>query len=117
MAAVKMDGIAMTYVGTYILDKDNNPVPATTLQWGEWLQEDRRRKIVAKTTLNNGYRVSTVFLGLDHNYSDTGPPLLFETMIFPEEGMGELYMERYSTWDKALAGHERICKMKEPYYD
>src|SRR5215471_17514474 len=38
---------------------------------------------VAVTELPNGGRVSTVFLGLDHNYSGVGPPIVFETMIFP----------------------------------
>lgn len=53
----------------------------------------------------DGQRVSTVFLALDHNWSG-GEPLLFETMIFggPYDG----YMERYSTYEQAKAGHERI---------
>jgi hypothetical protein len=52
-----------------------------------------------------GQRVSTVFLNLDHNWSG-GEPLLFETMIFG--GPYGAYMERYSTYDQAKAGHERI---------
>ena len=28
------------------------------------------------------YRISTVWLGLDHNHSPNGPPLIFETMVF-----------------------------------
>lgn len=31
--------------------------------------------------LRPDYRVSTVFLGIDHNWGE-GPPLLFETMVF-----------------------------------
>jgi hypothetical protein len=48
-------------------------------------------------------RVSTVFMGIDHNFTRGGPPLLFETMIFggPEDG----FQARYSTWDEAEAGH------------
>jgi hypothetical protein len=47
--------------------------------------------------------VSTVFLGLDHSYSEEGPPILFETMVFN----GPLHdeMERYATYDEAEAGH------------
>jgi hypothetical protein len=48
-------------------------------------------------------KVSTVFLGLDHNYSLDGPPLLYETMIFG--GEHDQYQERYATRDEALAGH------------
>ena len=48
--------------------------------------------------------VSTVFLGVNHNYGD-GPPLVFETMVFggPHDG----YCERYSTWEEAEEGHRR----------
>jgi hypothetical protein len=53
----------------------------------------------------DGQRVSTVFLSLDHNWSG-GEPLLFETMIFG--GPYDTFMERYSTYDQAKAGHERI---------
>jgi hypothetical protein len=48
--------------------------------------------------------VSTVFLGLDHQWGD-GPPLVFETMIFG--GEHDQYQERYSTWDEAEAGHKQ----------
>ena len=48
--------------------------------------------------------ISTVFLGLDHNYRDYGPPILFETMTFIGDTPESLW--RYSTWDKAAAGHK-----------
>lgn len=54
----------------------------------------------------DGQRVSTVFLHMDHNWDPGGPPILFETMIF--EGPYDNDMWRYSTWDEALAGHNRI---------
>ena len=48
-------------------------------------------------------RVSTVFLGLDHNHSQEGPPILFETMIFG--GEHDQSQWRYWTFDEALQGH------------
>ena len=54
-------------------------------------------------------RVSTVFLGLDHDFLgslDLNPgyqPLVFETMIFGGEHDG--YQRRYRTLFDALAGH------------
>jgi len=67
--------------------------------------EDRT---VCKTKIGK-VEVSTVFLGLDHRIFD-GPPLLFETMIFPECD----YMERYSTWDEAAEGHwKAVNELKE----
>ena len=48
-------------------------------------------------------RVSTVFLGMNHNYGD-GPPLLFETMIFGGEHDDKQW--RYTTEAQALEGHK-----------
>jgi hypothetical protein len=50
--------------------------------------------------------VSTVFLGLDHNLFGSGPPLLFETMVFGPYGGDEQW--RYSTWAEAEAGHKEV---------
>ena len=47
--------------------------------------------------------VSTVFLGIDHEFFN-GPPLLFETMVFGGEHDGEQW--RCSTWDQALEMHD-----------
>jgi hypothetical protein len=73
--------------------------------WGTAMEQDRR---VTKTSLPGGVEVSTVFLGIDHNWGG-GEPLLFETMIFG----GELDQEqwRYSTWEEAEKGHKRACMM------
>jgi hypothetical protein len=57
--------------------------------------------------------VSTVFLIIDHNYgnSEESKPILFETMVFPKEGdFTDEQCERYCTYDKAVAGHNRIVK-------
>jgi len=50
-------------------------------------------------------RVSTVYLGLDHNFSAEGPPLIFETMVFG--GPLDDEQERYSTQEQATEGHHR----------
>ena len=63
--------------------------------------------MVEKTELFGGeIVVSTVFLGLDHGWGD-GPPVLFETLVFPDTKR----MDRYCTWDEAVAGHERIVAL------
>lgn len=58
------------------------------------------------------YWVSTVWLGIDHNYGD-GPPLIFETMVFATssavQGLGpDLDCRRYSTEAQARAGHDEM---------
>ena len=50
-------------------------------------------------------RVSTVFLGINHNYFG-GCPLLWETMVFPD---GEV-CQRYSTYEEAMIGHREMVE-------
>ena len=94
--------------------KDQVPVPVDLMTWARWFEEADR--IVKQTpilddTLTTIYEVSTVFLGLDHNYSPTGPPLIFETMVFaPQTGYQDLDCRRYSTWHEAEAGHAEIVQ-------
>ena len=54
------------------------------------------------------FEVSTVFLGLDHNWSAEGPPIVFETLVFG----GPLHdeMKRYATLDEAEIGHLEMCR-------
>jgi hypothetical protein len=53
--------------------------------------------------------VSTVFLGLNHNFRGADPPILFETMVFG--GKHDNYQERCSTWEEAEAMHQRAVEM------
>lgn len=85
-----------------------NGAPITQEQWAQGLG-DMTRKRVALTTLRDGTTVSTVWLGLDHQYG-VGPPLIFETMVFLPDSYSELDMERYSTEAEALQGHRRMVR-------
>jgi hypothetical protein len=82
------------------------PVPEPdTLKWAEFFEAGDR--IVFQTEVGASV-VSTVFLGLDHQWRD-GPPLLFETMIFTD-GESEGYQRRCSTWIEAEAQHAEVVK-------
>jgi len=86
--------------GKYIL-VDRVPVPCPDLfKWGRFMEEAERH--VAETMVE-GVRVSTVFLGLDHEFGE-GPPILFETMIFGGEHNQD-YQTRCCTWDEAEKMH------------
>src|SRR5439155_18615507 len=64
----------------YILNEAGNPVAEPDLQkWGEWLQTSPARHVGDDTI--GPSRVSTVFLGLDHQFGE-GQPILWETMVF-----------------------------------
>lgn len=70
-------------------------------KWAAFMSSDAR--VVAKTTVGD-ILISTVFLGINHDYWG-GPPLLFETMIFGgHEGVDE-DQQRCSTWEQAEAKH------------
>ena len=90
----------------YILDENDVPVEEPdTETWGIWMGKNSRR--IAETMLDNGKLVSTVFLGLDHSFSQNGPPILFETMVFTNsKSFADEHMERYSTKAAALIGHQ-----------
>ena len=87
----------------YILEGHTPVVIGNLYEWACLFKGADGR--VARTA-HGGVIVSTVFLGLDHNWGD-GPPLLFETMVFGGEHDEE--QERYATWDEAVAGHEAMC--------
>lgn len=64
----------------YILDAQGNPKPCRdVVKWGRSME---RAHVVGRTYIGKDCRVSTVFLGLDHNYEEDGPPILWETMVF-----------------------------------
>ena len=95
----------------YILDQNNNPVPVNDVM--EWAKTfDREARVVNKTTTSQGHYVSTVFLGLDHSWTED-KVLLFETMIFSEDKDVDEYQERYSTWKEAEEGHNKIVQELE----
>ncbi len=78
------------------------------LEWGSWFETANRH---VGLDIFGDVRVSTVFLGLDHNFGN-GEPLLFETMVFGGPLDGE--QERYCTWDEAEAGHKVMVEKARP---
>lgn len=94
--------------GQFILE-GHTPVEVHDIgQWGEFMKQHKVRR-VAWDELPGNVRVSTVFLGLDHNFQDDGPPILFETMIFG--GRHNDYQARYATWEEAEVGHAKALKL------
>jgi hypothetical protein len=101
----------------YVLDDDHRPVPVEdVIAWGTWL-ESADRIVKQDGDEGSGWWISTVFLGIDHGYGVSGPPLLFETMIFKPEhprqprafvAHWDQQCRRYATWAGAAAGHRAI---------
>jgi hypothetical protein len=90
------------------------PVPEPDLlTWAESFEHCDRH--VAKTRVLDLCEVSTIFLGIDHNWSREGPPVLFETMIFwggdRSGSLGDAQEQcRCCTWAEAEAMHAEAVR-------
>lgn len=97
---------ALDRTGLYVLNNDGEPVPCINPDhWREWYGTADR--VIARDEIG-GIRVSTVFLGIDHQFGH-GIPILYETMTFEENSSGEWrggFQRRYRTRAEALAGHQ-----------
>jgi hypothetical protein len=93
----------------YKLEGKQTVAVDSVASWSATFRTDEDR-IVAQDRHGDTW-VSTVFLGMDHNYGD-GPPILFETMIFVDKtGKYEAaeYQTRCSTYDEAVDMHATAC--------
>lgn len=91
--------------GYYILDRNRLAVPCDLMTWARMIERRDGDRVIAQEYIGECYWVSTVFLGVNHNFGE-GDPLLFETMIFDLD-RSDVWMERCGTWDEALDMHER----------
>lgn len=92
---------------------------AGALEWAT-LFEGEFRQYTHLDTKVGPLRVSTIWLGLDHSFQSyaeilgepTPPILIFETMVFAWKTSGghDLYADRYSTIEQAVAGHWRTVR-------
>ena len=95
----------MSSTDFYVLNEERAPVAAPVDEWARWFETEDRT--VAKTG-DGDILISTVFLGLDHNFGLIGAPVLFETLVFGGVLDGE--MDRYTTWEEAEAGHAHMVE-------
>jgi hypothetical protein len=103
-----MNGVIMA---GYILSSEGKPIfEPDPIKFAIWY-DDKNNRRVAKTIVSNGVEVSTVFLAIDHSWN-TGPPVLWETLVFG--GQFDGHMDRYTSHEEALEGHEKIVKMVTP---
>jgi hypothetical protein len=89
----------------YVLDGKTPHKVESLEEWARWFETADRH--VANDHFGDVH-VSTVFLGIDHNWGGP-PPLVFETMIFggPHDG----HQTRSSTWEQAEQQHAEAVEM------
>ena len=95
--------------GRYILNDEGDPEPCEDLlTWARFMENQDARRIALDTV--GEVMVSTVFLGLDHNFANfrhaPDHALLFETMVF--NGPLDQEQDRYHTRLEALIGHAEM---------
>jgi len=92
--------IAMKRIRSTFYTREGNPI-FDSAKWAKIFESSDR--IITQTNIAKNRLVSTVWLGIDHNFG-SGEPLIFETMVF-DENRAELDIDRYSTEVEAKAGH------------
>lgn len=89
----------------YMLDENHNIITTdNVIEWAQWFEENNAKRIVQQDPIDDLW-ISTVFMGIDHGFTNGGMPILFETMVF-DKNHDEIDMVRYATWDEALQGHK-----------
>lgn len=92
----------------WILNAQNEPVPVDGIAWHLWFGDpaNKSQRILLVSKLKGGCDVSTVFIGLDYNHTDEGPPLVYETAVFD----GPDYKRRTATEADAAKAHWEIVE-------
>ena len=98
-------------------------IPVEVEDLVEWAKNfeftnDEHSRVVAKTEIDK-VLISTVFLGLCHQFSDSDKCkcILFETMIFDNRiGKDKIesfsdFQYRYESWESAEFGHKKAVEM------
>jgi len=95
---------------------DQSGKPMTMEAWVQAF-ENTNARIIGQQLVGYGPGkkwVSTVWLGLDHRWSESGPPLIFESMVFVRgystlrrqpHYCVDIWCERYATKEDAERGH------------
>lgn len=105
---------------TYILEGHRVVPEPDIMKFAIWIGilHKMNGHVVQQTTIQfcgfNIVFISTVFLGIDHNYNLEGPPLVFETMIFGGIKDGQQF--RFSTWEDAESFHHELVKVMGSSY-
>lgn len=84
-------------------DRHGEPLTGV-LAWAEWMEDEENKRVALDSFY--GTDISTVCLGLDHNWGE-GPPIIFETMVFSHDSFYDGLTRRYSTEAQARKGHVR----------
>jgi len=89
----------------YYILLDRTPIAVDMMTWAMWFENADNRRI-ARTEISERCHVSTVFLGLDRNWTMSGDPVVFESMVFG--GPLDQEQRRYRSYAEAERGHQEL---------
>lgn len=89
----------------FILDDNNNVIPATEAEWQSF-PEDRR--VVGETVIESDTSPVTVVTRFDGEQEEDDEPSLFETWYYIPDDQIDDFQDSYNTWVEAETGHEEI---------
>lgn len=97
----------------FILDENGEPKAVSNINdWAEWLES--ASTVLRHTRIGSGF-VSTVFLAINYNFMGSGPPILWETMIFDLPELAD-YQRRYPSAKAALDGHALAVERAKEFF-
>lgn len=96
----------------YRLDDSNQVQPCSQLQWAEFMNTTGSR--IAFDTVN-GCCVSSVFLGLDHAWTGSLEPVLFEILVFTGRRGSWAFLDhaiwRFNDVGTTRLFHHNLCRL------
>lgn len=100
----------------YVLNEHGVPVKSNMLDAAKWLCDPNNAEArrVAFDSVGEAHSVSTVFLGLDHDYTMKGPPVLWESALWDPEGVIEI-QRCCGTREQAEALHQQMLVKARRY--
>lgn len=90
-----------------MFDRDGKPIDSEEF---DRLFSDMDYRRVGETIIGD-IKISTVWLGVNHNFGSEGPPLIFESMIFGGNDDLNECQWRYPTFAEAMIGHCKLIKL------
>lgn len=93
----------------YTLEGDEAVPAENPKAWADWMGSHRKLCVVGRDTPVWGVEVWTTFIGMRQPGPDEGPPFLWETVLFREGAIEDLW--RYTSANAARRGHRRVVAM------
>ena|SRR5256885_2057145 len=81
--------------------------PLSLYEWAALFEFGLGYRYVDQTLLEDGTKISTIWLGLNHQFDPDGPLEIFESMVWDGQGE-ETDCERYATYEEAKHGHATL---------